>query len=120
MAGTQAAPGRHARHDAGCVTESGHVAPMGPRCVTPVLLEARTRRRARSAAVSTPVSIFGGRFATFFLTTFFFFLTVLRAAASSGTSAPAARRMSDASYWRRCGGNGGGSSPSSCGGGDSA
>ena len=35
----------------GCVTESGHVAPMGPRCVTPVLLEARTRRRARSAAV---------------------------------------------------------------------
>ena len=90
MAGTQAAPDGTRATTRGCVTESGHVAPMGPRCVTPVLLEARTRRRARSAAVSAPVSIWGGRFATFFLTTFFFFFIDLRAGASSGTSAPAA------------------------------
>ena len=119
MAGTQAAPDGTRATTWGCVTESGHVAPMGPRCVTPVLRDARTRRRARSAAVSAPVSIWVGRFATFFLTTFFFFFIDFRAGASSGTSAPAARRMSDASYWRRCGGNGGGSSTSSsCGGGD--
>ena len=77
MAGTQAAPDGTRATTRGCVTESGHVAPMGPRCVTPVLLEARTRRRARSAAVSAPVSMCGGRFATFFLTSFFFFLTLV-------------------------------------------
>ena len=71
MAGTQAAPDGTRATTRGCVTESGHVAPMGPRCVTPVRLDARTRRRARSAAVSAPVSIWEGRFATFFLTTFF-------------------------------------------------